>query len=338
MLAGAALFAHMRGDHDRDRRSLERARAEERRLGAAASPWVEAAALNQWNGGPAAAISDVAALRRRAERASDEFWQLHAALGEAHILATLIREARPLHGRRRSTSPASGTSSSRPRRLRPAERRRPRVGLAGDRVASVRACRGAHAARGGSRRCARRSASRTRAPVARDELASHYTRLGRPHEALVLARRTLPRYLRSGAMARGTGPPSTHNARRLGDAGRPTWHGHRSRPPRRRVRPCPTKPAQLPRPQDSTPRTPRRCRASRRCSTESRVDPDRRTRLPRHPNDRRDLTPTPPSSGRARPIAGSIDGVRIAIGNGAEVAAALGLKVSTAEGNDPRFR
>ena len=67
VLAGASLFAHTRGDRDRDRRSLERARAEERRLGVAASPWVEAAALNQWNGGPAAAMRDVAALRLRAE-------------------------------------------------------------------------------------------------------------------------------------------------------------------------------------------------------------------------------------------------------------------------------
>ncbi len=95
VLAGAALFAHTRGDEERDRLSLERARAEEQRLGAAASPWVAAAALNQWNGGPLAAMSDVAALRLRAEHGSDPFWQLTAELGEAMILSTLIRRSRP---------------------------------------------------------------------------------------------------------------------------------------------------------------------------------------------------------------------------------------------------
>ena len=59
------------------------ARAEERRLGPASEPLVQAAVLNQWNGGPAAALRDVAALRRRAEAAADGmFWQLRPRSGK----------------------------------------------------------------------------------------------------------------------------------------------------------------------------------------------------------------------------------------------------------------
>ena len=138
LLAGASLFAHMRGDRDREVGSLERARAEERRLGVADSPLVEAAALNQWNGGPAGAMRDVAALRLRAEDVSDQFWQLAAARGEAQILAVLIRgtalspdEEADLH---RPPRPDCRTG----RGVCPAEHRRGHTCLAGHRTAILR--------------------------------------------------------------------------------------------------------------------------------------------------------------------------------------------------------
>ena len=53
---------------------------------------------------------------------------------------------------------------------------------------------------------------------ARDELASLYTQLGRPDEALTLARHAIPRYVRSGAWHE-VWPALTHIARALADAG-----------------------------------------------------------------------------------------------------------------------
>ncbi len=55
--------------------------------------------------------------------------------------------------------------------------------------------------------------------TARDELASLYTQLGRPDEALILARHAIPRYLRSGAL-HDLWPALAHIARALADAGR----------------------------------------------------------------------------------------------------------------------
>ena len=55
--AGAALLAHMRGDHEGQERSLDLARAEEERLGRAEEPWVDIAAANDWGGGPAGALA-----------------------------------------------------------------------------------------------------------------------------------------------------------------------------------------------------------------------------------------------------------------------------------------
>ena len=85
----------MRNDDERERRALDLARAEEERLGPASEPWVQVAVLNQWNGGPAAALGDVAVLRRRAEATAGPIWPLKASVGEAIYFATLIRGAAP---------------------------------------------------------------------------------------------------------------------------------------------------------------------------------------------------------------------------------------------------
>ena len=266
VLAGAALFAHMRGDQDRERRSLERARAEERRLGAAASPWVEAAALNQWNGGPAAAMSDVAALRLRAEQASDQFWQLTAALGEAMILSTLIRRAQPLHDedddvarireivdQAEAFGQPSGVASA--------------LTSLGTALATSEPDEALTLLEKALDACAPLDVEDTSA-MARDELASLYTQLGRPDEALMLARDAIPRYLRSGAWHEVWPALTPHrpSARRRRSA---SCRRHRPRSPRRRVRPCQTEPAGLPRPQrlNSSPISARP--SSRRCSTKA---------------------------------------------------------------------
>ena len=218
VFAGMALFAHMRGDPDGDRRSLECARAEERRLGAAASPWVEAAALNQWSGGAAAAMRDVAALRLRAEQASDPFWQLSAALGEATILASLIRRAQPLHDERGDVA-----------RIREVVDEAEAFGQPSG-VASALTSLGTALAMSEPDEartllekaldaCAPLEMEETSA-LARDELASVYTQLGRPDDALMLARHAIPRYLRSGAWHE-VWPALTHIVRALADAGRP---------------------------------------------------------------------------------------------------------------------
>ena len=218
VLAGAALFAHMRGDQDLDRWSLERARAEERRLGAAAAPWVEAAALNQWNGGPAAAMSDVVALRLRGEQASDQFWQLTAALGEAIILSTLIRRAQPLHDEDDDVARIREIVDQ-------AEAFGQPTGVAsaltslGTALATSEPDEALTLLEKALDACAPLDVEETSA-LARDELASLYTQLGRPDEALMLARDAIPRYLRSGAWHE-VWPALTHIARALADAGRP---------------------------------------------------------------------------------------------------------------------
>ena len=115
MLAGASLFAHRRGDRDRDRRSLERARVEERRLGAVASPLVEVAALNEWNGGPAGAMRDVAALRLRAEHVSTSSGSWRPQSEKRRSLPPCSAAPHPRPTKKPTTSTASAKSSDRPR-------------------------------------------------------------------------------------------------------------------------------------------------------------------------------------------------------------------------------
>ncbi len=218
VLAGAALFAHTRGDEDGDRRSLEAARAEQGRLGAVGEPWVEAAVVNQWNGGPAVALGDVAALRRRAEQAADLSWQQAAALGEATILATLIRDGEPLHDEvddvaRISDVVAGAVAFGQPSGVGSALTS---LGTALRRSEPDRALALLEQALD---ICAPLGVEDISA-LARDELASLYTQLGRPHEALMLATDAIPRYVRSGAWHQ-VWPAVSHLVPAFADAGRP---------------------------------------------------------------------------------------------------------------------
>ena len=198
VLAGASLFAHRRGDHDRDRRSLERARDEEQRLGVAASPLVEVAALNEWNGGPAGAMRDVAALRLRAEHVSDEFWQLAAALGEAQILAAMTRGAAPSPDEeadyiaRISQIVGQAESYGQPSSVADT---RASLGIA---LRSSQPAAALTLLEDALDLCAPLGVEET-SNTARCELASHYTQLERPRDALALIRTTIPAYVRVGA-------------------------------------------------------------------------------------------------------------------------------------------
>ena len=198
VLAGASLFAHRRGDHDRDRRSLERAREEEQRLGVVASPLVEVAALNEWNGGPAGALRDVAALRLRAEHVSDEFWQLSAALGEAQILAAMTRGAAPSRDEeadyiaRISQIVGQAESYGQPSSVADT---RASLGIA---LRSSQPAAALTLLEDALDLCAPLGVEET-SSTARCELASHYTQLERPRDALALIRTTIPAYVRVGA-------------------------------------------------------------------------------------------------------------------------------------------
>jgi len=217
--AGAALFAHMRNDHDHERRSLELAHAEEERLGPADEPWVPAAVVNQWSGGPAAVLSDVETLRRRAEACSDQVWQLRAALGEALILATLIR----------GTRPAPDTAAEYVARIRHviehAETFAHPSSLASASVSLGIALRASEADEAltllekALDLCEPLGDEET-AALARGELAALYTQLRRPLDALTLIGTTLPHYLRTGA-SHELLSALAHVARALADTGRP---------------------------------------------------------------------------------------------------------------------
>jgi predicted ATPase/class 3 adenylate cyclase len=217
VLAGAALFAHTRGDPDREGRLIELARSEERRLGVAASPWVEAAALNQWNGGPAAAMRDAAALRLRAEQGADHFLELTAALVEALILCTLLRRGEPLHTEDEDVSRIRAIVELSEAFGQPSGVASAMISL-GTALASSEPDAAVTLLEKALDACAPLDVEDTSA-MARDELAFLYTRLGRPHEALTLVRDAIARYLRSGAWHEVWGTLA-HVARALADTGR----------------------------------------------------------------------------------------------------------------------
>ena len=194
------------------------ARDEERRLGPAVEPWVELAVVNQWNGGPTAALRDAAALRGRAEQTRDQFWQLTAALKEATILGTLIGQGQPPHDEADDVA-----------RIRHILDRSEAVGQPSA-IASALTSLGTalRTSRPDEALYLLEKALDISAPLdievtsarARAELASLYTQLGRPIEALMLARDTIPFCLRSGAWHE-VWPALTHIARALADAGAP---------------------------------------------------------------------------------------------------------------------
>jgi predicted ATPase len=228
MLAARALFAHMRSDGDRERRSLALARAEEERLGPTSEPWIEAAVLNQWQGGPAAALRDAAALRQRADGSADEIWKLKAALEEAFILATLIHVARPspleelgyvarirdVVGRAEAFAQPSGLASALASlgiALRAAEPIEAETLL--ERALDL---------------CTPLEVDDT-SNMVRRELASLYADLGRPLDALTLMGPAIARCLRTGARHE-VREAFRYIVRALADAGRPrvaaTMLGH----------------------------------------------------------------------------------------------------------------
>jgi predicted ATPase/class 3 adenylate cyclase len=197
ILAGSALFAHKRDDRQSEDRYLALARDEEDRLGATNEPWVPTAALNQWPGGPNAAVADAAALLRRANATGDAFWELTARLEEAFLLATLITNS--------EGSPESEASYL--TRIRETLDRAEGFGQPSG-VASASAALGM-AMRKSEPAEALRLLERSldlAAPLdvdistsARHELASHYTQLGRPLDAVALMRPAFARHVRSGA-------------------------------------------------------------------------------------------------------------------------------------------
>jgi predicted ATPase/class 3 adenylate cyclase len=217
VLAGAALLAHLRGDWDRDRQSFERARAEVRRLGVATSPWVEAAALNRWTGGPAAIMRDLAELRLRAEHESHQFWQLMAPL-EAQSLAVLTRCA--------ALSPDEEADYI--------ARISQIVGQA-ETYAQPSSVADTRASLGIALRSSQPAAALTlledaldlctplgvevTSNTARSELASHYTQLERPRDALALMRTAIPAHVRVGAW-HDVYAALAHTAQAFADVGR----------------------------------------------------------------------------------------------------------------------
>ncbi|MGH9228018.1 MAG: LuxR C-terminal-related transcriptional regulator [Acidimicrobiales bacterium] len=197
ILAGGALFAHKRDDRQTEDRFLALARDEEDRLGPANEPWVPAAALNQWPGGPNAAVADAAALLRRADATGDAFWELTARLEEAFLLATLIRNS--------EGSPEG--EKSRLTKIREtldlAEAFGQPTGVATASTALGMALRKSEPTE--ALRLLERSLDLA-APLdvdistaARHELASHYTQLGRPLDAVALTRPAFARHVRAGA-------------------------------------------------------------------------------------------------------------------------------------------
>jgi hypothetical protein len=197
ILAGSALFAHKRDDRQSEDRFLALARDEEERLGAANEPWVPAAALNQWPGGPNAAVADAAALLRRADATGDAFWELTARLEEAFLLATLIAnsegspecEASHLTKIRETLDRAEGFGQP--------------SGVAAASAALGMALRKSEPVE--ALRLLERSLDLA-APLdvdistsARQELASHYTQLGRPLDAVALTQPAFARHVRAGA-------------------------------------------------------------------------------------------------------------------------------------------
>jgi predicted ATPase/class 3 adenylate cyclase len=197
ILAGGALFAHKRDDRKGEDHLLALAQDEEARLGPANEPWVPAAALNQWAGGPDAALTDAAVFLRRAEASGDTFWELAAKLEEAFLLATLIR-----NGERRSERESLYLAKIR-ETLDRAEAFAQPTGIATATTALGLALRRSEPTE--ALRLLERSLDLS-APLdvdistsARHELASHYMQLGRPLDAIALVRPAFARYVRAGA-------------------------------------------------------------------------------------------------------------------------------------------
>jgi hypothetical protein len=142
-------------------------------------------------------VADAALLLRRADASGDAFWELTARLEEAFLLATLIRNS--------EGSPEG--EASRLAKIREtldlAERFGQPSGVATASTALGMALRKSEPAE--ALRLLERSLDLS-APLdvdistaARHELASHYTQLGRPLDAVALTRPALARHVRSGA-------------------------------------------------------------------------------------------------------------------------------------------
>lgn len=197
ILAGGALFAHKRDDRQNEDRLLALAQDAEDRLGWAIEPWVPAAALNQWSGGPNAAVADAVILRRRAEASGDAFWELTARLEEAFLLATVIRNG-------------EGSPEREGRYLAKIRATLDRAEVFGQPTGYATASAALGAALRESEpaealRLLERSLDLS-APLdvdistsARHELASHYTQVGRPIDAVALIRPAFAGYVRAGA-------------------------------------------------------------------------------------------------------------------------------------------
>jgi hypothetical protein len=142
-------------------------------------------------------VADAALLLRRADASGDAFWELTARLEEAFLLATLITN--------NQGSPEG--EASRLAKIREtldlAERFGQPSGVATASTALGMALRKSEPAE--ALRLLERSLDLS-APLdvdistaARHELASHYTQLGRPLDAVALTRPALARHVRSGA-------------------------------------------------------------------------------------------------------------------------------------------
>jgi predicted ATPase len=217
LLAGAALFAHTRNDWNGQARLLARAQAAERRTGPTAEPWLPAAVLNEWEGGPAAALSDVSKLLARA--GGIRFWELQATLSEALILATLVHDDLP--------SPM--TPSEAVRRIRSVLAEAESFGQPGSIAFGLVALGLAlRSSQPGQALTLLEQALELSDALgiedvsnnARQALAAIYIEIGQPRDALALMRSSIPLYMNTGAWHEVL-PAATPVAAALADLGDP---------------------------------------------------------------------------------------------------------------------
>jgi len=218
LLAGGALFAHLRNDWANESRYLALAEAEEERLGPAIEPWPALAVLNQWRGGPAAARADAAVFIERARACGDEYWELSADLDEALILAVLIQ-----HGLLKPQNEAAARDRILAVTARADSFGQP-AGIAAAQLRSGLALlpSAPAAARDLLERCLDLSVplgTEDISNLARQTLASLYTELGRPTDAIALIRPSLALYLRAGAWHE-LSPALVNTVTALADLGR----------------------------------------------------------------------------------------------------------------------